>query len=478
MKITVDGVEYTEKQIKDVASLALIFKNDPASTTLTAPALHGPFQGNSSQFGIFSTAGARPEMWSTFARPHTWLDLVPVEKSVYVNEILDVMSGVTAAAGTNATSFCGNPPTVGQGKVCRQQYAFGSYFMKTNINSVPELGQLRDRRETFRKLLNNPPSSYPFFPDDLWRFPMDTYDQLQYEMFLMGVHMERVTEKVGITGDITQSSANTELGWFKEFNGLDLQIKTGYTDSDTGLACPAMDSAIIGFNTTVGGTIGGGDGRNITQTISDLQYGLQDRGTVFGMPGFQNGWLMRRELFRALTEVYACNYNTYRCVNTNAGQPQTQDSVAINALRLEMLNGQYLLIDGVQVPVAFSDGIPLDTTANNTYTTDIYSVPFAWNGIPLLRYEYFDMDNSSAQNYSNYLNGDARKTMNNGMYFVSTRDNGNCLEYLFSTKGRLILETPWLAGRIDNVTFTFQSPIRQAYPGDSMYANGGATFRS
>ena len=58
----VDSVEL--KELADVIAQSLISvsqKNDPSSTTPNVQTLNGPFPGSSTQFGLFSQPGVRPD---------------------------------------------------------------------------------------------------------------------------------------------------------------------------------------------------------------------------------------------------------------------------------------------------------------------------------------------------------------------------------------------------------------------------------
>lgn len=119
--INIDGRQYTYKELKTLekaGALSTAYKNNPASSTLTGPALQGPFQGNDTQFGIFSSPGVRPERFSALSRPLSIARLLTdqgaLQRSEYFNEILEIMTGVLdATTGLNATGFCGNPPVPG-----------------------------------------------------------------------------------------------------------------------------------------------------------------------------------------------------------------------------------------------------------------------------------------------------------------------------------------------------------------------------
>lgn len=482
-----DEKKYSLEEIAQMAkALGIAQKNDPASATLTAPALHGTFQGNSAQYGLFTTPGIRSELYTTLARPRTLIQAIigggGLNRSVYDRERIEVMSGVTAAAGTNATGWCGNPPTVGQGKVAEIDYSWGKVYLKTNLNAVPDLGGRRDRSDVVRRFLNTSPEQRnPLVPTLAYEM-VDSAIEAKYENWLIGVHLERVLGKTAIQGDSTLSSSNTEVGFIAEFDGFDRLIKTGYTDAKTGAAVPALDSMVISFGADVAGTIGGGDGRNLVQAISDLYWSARDRERSFGFDagsGVEWAFVMRPEQWRPFIATYATQYNTYGSSTTVSGVSLNDALPQINALRIDMENGQYILVDGMRVPVVFEEGIPRSQTAAHTFFSDIFLVPLSWNGIPLSRFEYFDMDNESIREFSSMAPDGKYASMNNGMYLMTYRDTGFCLEYHYAAKLRLILETPFLAGRLDDVMFTTRTLQRLADPGDTtFYANGGRTYNS
>lgn len=460
--------------IEEIKELAAVFKNTPASTTLTAPTLHGPFHGNTAQYGIFSGAGVRPQRYTTLARPWSLVSILGVNRSEYTKEILEVMTGVTAASGTNATGFCGNPPTVGQGKVCQQIYQFGKYYIKTDLNAIPEIGQLRDRADIPAELLNAGPAGNPLVPDLMYRM-VNTRSQLGYELWRIGVEFERTLDLVLVQGDATLASTNTHHGYIAEFTGLDSQIKTGYTDAVTGLTCPAMDSVVETFSANVN-TTRSSDSQNIVQVLEDIFYALKQRAEKMGMQGVQWAIVCRQELFRSFVNQYICQYNNYSCAGA-AGTPWNSDAAGMNAMRQDMLSNMFIPVMGENYPVVFTEGLAQTTPLANTFQSDMLIVPVSWAGIPLTRLEYFPMDNQYLTEFADFQ-GEAPIALNSGMWLAANRNTGLCKEYHFANKFRLILETPWLAGRLDDMNYTFGAQIRNAIPTASFYQDGGATYRS
>ena len=460
---------YTLEELKALKSI--IAKNDPASTTLPGTNWHGPLQDGSGNYGLLSEPGVRPEMFSTLVRPTSFMALLTPEPSRYANELLDIMTGVTQESGTNAEDWCGNPPGPGLAKHCKQSYEFGKFFGKTDLNAIPDIGLLKNRADVPRQILNSGPQAYPFYPDLMFRMT-NTESRLQADFWRFGVGMERSMARVGISGSTAVASSATEWGWTKEFDGLEQRIKTGHADPG-GTLCPALDSIVVDFNEAdIDDTVGGGDGRGISEVLVDINFALDDRADTMGIAGFQKVIVMRKELFRALTYQLACDYTTFRCRTTRGDFNVSEE----RQLQQDMYRRRYLWLDGEEVPVQFDAGIALTKqTAAATYKAGLFFVPMMWSGGRLTRLEYFPMDNPYATEFANFQ-GNAPAVINNGMYAIAERDNGFCKEYLVAAQMRMILETPWLAARIDDIEFTYRAETRAPYANESFYANGGDTY--
>lgn len=492
-------VTFTERQLKALDNAGVLervlgaklkargvgtkLKNNPASTSLAGTsALQGPLQSDATLGGAFSFPGVRPQRFSAAPRPRSFMRLLKPKSSQYNDEILEIMTNVGAGSGSNAAGYCDDSPVAGDAGTCRQHFGFSDWMMKTRLNNIPQIGALRNRAEVPGQILNAGPAENPLVPDLMYRI-MDTRSQLQYELWKIGKEMGRQLEYVGVRGDSTKSHTNTALGFIKEFDGLDKQIKTGHTDP-SGAVCTAVDSIVINFsNSLIGGTIGGGDGRTISQAISDGIYASKDRADrTFegGSEEIRGCFVGRREMFRALTDVYANTYATsrFQANSLTAGTPLLQDAKAVNDLRLEMLNGNFLLVEGVPIPFVYSDGVQISGLGNNQYEADLYYAPLDWEGFPLLNLEYFDLGNEYAVDWNGFIDPETEKVMNNGLYRVAYNKVNFCKEYVFANRMRLILEVPFLAVRWDNIVFSYVAQTHDDTPGSSFFDTGlGATYQ-
>lgn len=473
--IEINGIPFSLSQAKAMSKKGLLNmgqKNDPSSTTPSTAPLHGVFPGNAAMYGAFSNPGVRPERFSAMQRPRSMAGLLKPQKTEFMNEIVGIVTGQTAASGENATGWCAGGMLSGVLKTCQQIYPMGNFKMRSRIAVIQEAGMLRNRADLPGMILNNPPEENPLIPDPFWRLT-DDRSILQLEFYNLGVQMERSLVK-----EIWQGVVGTDTsipGWWKDMNSLSSLVKTGYVDSETGLACAAADSQVITWNADVGATVAG---RNIVQVYSDVYYAAIDRAETTGLGGTQFAFVMRKEAFRALVQVWVCQYYINRCLSAGVvGAPFTTDATETRRLELEMRNGNYLLIDGIPVPVVFDEGIPLENLGGNVLRSDAFLLPLSWNGWQLTRLEYHDMGNFYANELRTAIVTQS-ELINNGLYLLSKQESEGCVEFTISAKMRLFLETPFLAARIDDMSYTYQALTRVADPSTTfLYANGGVSYR-
>lgn len=475
MAIQIGGKSFTPEEIETLAKAGVLSvgaKNDPASLTATGNPLHGTNQaGLGNVYGAFSYPGVRPEMWSALPRVRSFLKLASLEAATHDQERIEVLTGQTAEGGTNATGFCGNPPSVGNLKVAQQLYTWGDYYIKTELNALAQTGSTRDRADMARRILNAGQVDSPFIPDIALRLT-DTHSALQHEFYKLGVGMERQTELVSIRGSAGTKNS-TYPGWFTQFAGLDGQIATGKTDVISGATVAALDSSVLSFNANVTGN--GANGYDIVENITAMLRGLQARAEQLGIDA-SHAIVMRPDAFNAVVDTWACIYATYMCDGTSSS-PNNRDGMLIQNMRNDMLNGRYLLVAGQQIPVVFSSGILQENTANNTYKSDVYVVAYQADGVPLLRLQYFDMGNAYLSEFANAFGLDDVTVLNNGLFLVGKRSTGLCIEYHVQSRMRLILDAPFLSGRVDDLIYTLIDPLTEAIPGVSGYVNGGVSRR-
>lgn len=474
--INIGGKQFEDAQVQaliDAGMLSSGAKNDTSSATPAAVPTHGPFPGNNAKFGIFSGGGVRPGMYNATARVEGFGRLLPLYPSVIFNELIEMATGVTAGSGNNVTGACAVGPKPGALKAMRYTASFGMIHESTKIFDITQAGMRRNRADIDREFYNAAAVDMAWLPNVPALANPNLNRVLQSELYALGIDLERNIGQVHIQG-VSGTQDNTYRGVATQWNGLDSMIKTGYTDSVTGLAVPRADSLVVPFSAVLSGT--DANGRSIIRAINESYYAQEDLARHLGINAV---WalVMRPELFRELAAIWACGFATDRCVGTTANPVQRDGMVTYNAF-LDLMDNKYLPLEGTNVPVITDDSIPRQTLGNNYYQSDIYGVCLSGNGRPVIYGEFFDMNNSEANEIATALGiqDGTTGTINNGMYRVFKYVTGGCVEYDFISRPRLITDAPFLHFRVDDIWYNSFVRGTDPIPGFSYYLNGGLTY--
>ncbi len=444
-------------------------KNDVTSGLPFARPAYAPVSGDPTAGGIFTAPGVRPQMLSTLGQPMDITSVLNPRPSLFAQERIGILTGQTDSTGDNPEDTCGNPPRIGQLKTCQQNYIFGEFVFGSNKIKISDAGLIANRAVTDRQILNEAAVN-PFFPSELSGAGIDFGSIEAQQLYQLGTALRRQFAQVLITGDPTTAPASTVRGFVKEPLGLDGMIKTGYADAISGTACPAADSVVVPFGAAI--SSGTYNGLNITRWITDVYFG---RVAVAMQLGISATWafVMPFPLFRELTYAYANQYYDTGSLGVVGNPFQTQQE-GIRRLQLEMLNGYYLLVDGIPVPVLFSDGIPLEVGGGNYQKADMFLVPLTVNGRDGIQVEYFPMDNPHATRLASRFDGEIQM-LHNGMYILYAERTRGCMELIIEGKIRVWLEAPFLAAKFQDLLYTSNIGYRSPLPGVTGYVNGGVT---
>lgn len=459
--------KYTLKELREMSE---ILKHDITGTIGSATQVaHGPSYVGLPAAGLFSRPGSRAEMFSANVMPMGLMDVLPIKTSIYTNPQYDILTGFTGARGSNANNFCEPGPRAGLAKLCTQTAQFGKFKMKTDPIIINETGARINVSDADRKLMN--PQALPSYLPDVLKQTRNINSQAWFMLYALGMQSIRAMETVVFTGNRTKSPGAAELGFIREFDGLDLKIKTGHVDAISGNVCPAADSIVDDWDDNLISATFEGD--SIVQRIASIYYALKSNAKNMGLLPVQWALSMYDDLFFALTRIWPCLDVLAGCNIGNANI----DAETQRKLQNEMYSGGFLWIDGDRVQVITSQGAPL-TNVGTGFSTTIYFVPLTvLGGYQVTYIEGFDQANGEALEANNLVGADDYRTMNGGFYAMTYSRTEFCKEYTVATQPRLILETPWLAARLDGVNFNVNHYSRQFRPSDPYHRNGGATIR-
>lgn len=429
---------------------------------------------------LLSSAGVRPGMPSAIRRVSGMQ--LPLFPSVNVNELIEIFTAQDAASGDNATTWCAAGPIAGNLKLIQIASVFGKFKMQTNPIVAPEVGERLNYADVDREVINGM-DIYPdnTFMPDVVRRAGNINTTLGKELIQFGLNAERAFQRVDYSGNTATLPASTVKGFIREYMGLMQLIKTGYADFITSTAAPAADSIVVPYNATLSSTI--------VVALSNLIRTLKEIAVMVGKPNVNWEIQLNFRMWASLVDLWACNYAIARC-STSDNAAGMVDLGRISQLREEMFRGKYLLVDGEPIMVNTNAGVPVvDGATTNEFVSDILVVPMfdpdsvrgkVSGGVEWLTYrEFFPFDNAQIQELGREGWGDL-EWMNNGLYLkgMTYGTDSFCRAMVFGAKTRLVLPYPFLAGRLDDVTFTNSTPgVGTPYQDESDYVGGGVANR-
>lgn len=471
---------YTLKELQELQNVFLKHDTSPANA-LGTKVPHG-LQADGHPFaGLFSSPGGEPDVFSAVTRPESVASLLLKGKmSVITNPQFDILTGVQAGRGSNSSGICDNAPKAGFAKLCTHTAQWGVLRMDTDVGEIPTLGSYLNRADLDKRFVNLQASSNPFLPEAL-RSETNLNDFTTMQLFTMGVHIERVAETVLFQGNKALAPASTQLGFIREFDGFDQLIAKDYVDAYTNQACTAAYSLV---NDWGGADVSGSVTRNlrtwnIVQVLTEMIFVLKRRAEEQGLSPVTWALVMHPDLFRAVTREWACNYLTSGCKQTAPGS----GAFIVNAdntrdMMDEMFNGKFLWVEGERFPVVLSRGMA-NTQTGSGFKSTIYIIPFTAKGVQVTYLEGFDQGNPQAVAWASGLVPSAEnyKVTNGGLYAFTSSMTKFCKQYHVVGQMRLIMRTPWLAGRLDNVAYTNFEYTNDPYPNGIYHFDGGVTQR-
>jgi hypothetical protein len=138
-----------------------------------------------------------------------------------------------------------------------------------------------------------------------------------------------------------------------------------------------------------------------------------------------------------------------------------------------------LPIEGKEYEVVVDDTITETIAAGGvvgTYQSDVYMLPLTVNGQPSLFWEYFDMNAEAVAAASRMAPGGFFDVMDNGRFlFTRLAPTHTCVQVEIIERPRLILLTPFLAARFQNLRYTYSIHEREWDPASPYFVNGGSS---
>ncbi len=425
--------------------------------------------------GLLTYPGVRPDMYSTIPRVGNFAANLPIQPSNPENEIYEVLTGQTADTGSNPANTCGDPAIAGVLKTAAVKVRFGQYYKGTPIYDASKAGLRAGRWDTDRQMINMQlPAGNPFVPSPVTIDTGSINTPVGKMLLELGQSVLLDFAYTHFAGDNSKAYTAARTGFIKEYDGLDKWIRDDYADFVSTADADALNSYVISGGVTL-------DGDFVAQ-LSDVFRTLRTDAELIGMPNVTWAITINPRMLYPLIDIWACNYQTARCLVDGVSR---QDVSTVTTLREQMYGGRFLLIDGERVPILTDFGLGATggggaagtdvADANGTWTSDLLVVPMYNAGRPLTYLQYLPYTNAELAEVQ-AMGFDQVRVINGGFYLMTYKKTGFCLSYQVTARPRLIMDTPFLAARIDDISFEATTPFRTPIIGTG-FKDGGTTFR-
>ena len=449
-------------------------KHTATGTPATTGFQHGPG-------GLLTWPGVDPDVYTTILGTLPGImNNIPTVGTVMMNPTYQILTGVQADPDQDEPDgICDDAIVGGLMKGGLVTAPFGRFQRATREVSLHRLGQRIDRSDPLDlRLVGNLQGSTPFGGAEVAGLGPIGTDVLVNEMsrlyYERAVSMYRLLSRQVWTGN-PANTPNPEAHTV-EFAGLDLLVNTGHVDARTNTSLPSLDSDVKDF--AYANVREAGD--ELVNALTYMARYVRSIAERTGVSPVRWAFVMRETLFYELTAVWPCSYYTALC---NFGDPDSTrlnlNSTDLITARDDMRNGRYLLIDGIRYDVILDDGITEDTNTTNanvasgSFASDIYLLPLSvMGGRSVLYFEYFQWQNPSI---NTALNSGLLLARAMGPWLETVSQKNWCFKFQTMIEPRLILRTPWLAGRLTNVQYTPLQHTRDPFPDEPYFVNGGVT---
>lgn len=426
-------------------------------TARVGPNVHGPN-------GMFGLTGLERDVISSRVSAEGAASLLPVVGTTVMYPLYPYITGRTAAVGDQPEEECDNAPVAGNLKTCVQTAQFGIYQYKTRTLILNEIGSLVNAGET----------------TDL-RFVNDPLGAMLVKMIFPSIKNEEAALQLGRevlmrfvdVGHEFQDELSQQLyigsGTGNEFAGLEVLVAEDHFDAATGQICESLASDVRDFGDQDVTTLAGSSAivNALTGMVRFAKH--KGKGMRFGTVDFR--FHMRSQLFIEIVDIWACAYATSRCLADKASISFMGDEQV--RARQAMMDGSYLLVDNVAIPVVQDDFMPEDGLGESKFSSDVYLVPYSVRGgRNALYFEHFDYSKGAVQGIRD--GGlDGFFWTDRGAYMWVKQYQNWCVSWQAKIQPRLRLETPQLAGRLMNVAYTIDKHFWSPSPTMDYYMNGG-----
>jgi hypothetical protein len=436
--------------------------------------------GHGSLFGQVAV-GIEPDVISARMGWRGLGDVLPKIASPYLEVFLPFITGVEETSSTEQTTECGNCIS-GETEACIQQMPTGRVCRETKEMTITRIVDRLNRGDIDLTLLNQQlGSNSAWHPGTAMTqnnlMQIATAWALMYE--LPPLFANKLSPMV-YTGNPTNNVGQA----YREFRGLQQLVNTGFLDAFVGVACSALDSDLKDFGHQ---NLATHQDPSFYELLEMAHYYVQHNADGQALAPVTHVVVMRSPLWQVLSQLIPQQraVNTMMAWAAASGQTVNFNGTELADERDRFRQTKVIPLNGEMVPVIVDDGIPELNNANNAnynpgeYGSDVYVLPLTYLGNrQALQIQYKDYRAIGAEiaGTNGMIDGYYRSTPD-GRFAWAVVTNGACFKIQAFTEPRIVLKTPQLAARIQNVKYVPIQHTREPSPDSPYFHKDGISVR-
>jgi hypothetical protein len=410
-------------------------------------------------------------------------ELLPREPVRTIEQFLPFITGVEPTSSTEPTTECGDCIS-GESEACIQHFPTAKVCRETKAMTLQKAIERLNRGDIDLNLLNDQlGSDSPWHPGQSFTtqgeiMQVATAWALLFELPPLFMH---ALGPMTYTGNPTNNNGNA----YREFRGLQLLVNTGFVDAFANVTCPALDSDLKDVNYA---NVKTATNPSFIEVLEMAHYYVRNNARGQRLDPVTWVVVMRPELWQIVSSLmpFQSILATMMSATIPASYSVDIDGGSLVRERDAIRQGMTLNLNGENVRVVLDDGIPEDNNANNAnldagaYASDVYLLPIRYlGGRPAMRIEYKDYRYFSGEiAATNDMIAGFYQPTPDGRFSYSLVRDGRCFKIQAETEPRIVLKTPQLAARIQNVQYVPLQHLREPDPDGSYFFKGGVSTRA
>lgn len=454
------------------------------ATSTASGSTHNLIHGPGSMFGQ-AQVGIEPEVISTMMHWEGLGDHVPTFGVRTRETLLPFITGVEPTSTSEPDTECENC-IAGETEACLQHFPLGKVCRETQTMTPERIIERLNRGDINLTLLNNQlGSESPWHPGssvvEMGREGLMQIAAAWALMFELPPLFMHALSPMVFSGNPT----NNQGDGYREFRGMDLLINTGFKDAIAGVLCGALDSDVKDFNY---GDVKTQTAPTFFEMLEMVHYYIRENARKQRLTPVRWAIVMKSNLWQIVSSLIPFQSVMAAIMNATLGtsfQVNLDGQTIVN--EREKFRAQGVIpLNGERVQVIIDDGITELNNANDgnldagEYASDVYIVPMQYLGsrdavrIDYKDYRFISQEIAATKD----LLGDMFSWSPDGRFSWTWVKDGPCFKIRANIEPRILLRTPQLAGRIQNVKYVPMQHLREPNPDSPYFFKGGVSTRS